>query len=230
MLGVQGRGIRTFGEYVSKENVKAFIQPIAIPYNLNENMQTGVIVPFVHKNPKNEAFDPRSGFGDISIFYKYEVLQKDRKAKTLRTLIKARQKFPTGESERTPSLGADEYQTQISAISGFITTNYAFYAEAGYNTFFKNIEGHNINYNIAIGLPLLPQKYPPDQINVYLEVNGNYSIENGLHERFLSPAFQYIPGKKLLLETGVQLPIKDEKAKGKKTDFIFTLGGRFLIF
>jgi hypothetical protein len=34
MLGVEGRGLRAFGNIVQRENANTYIQPIAIPYNM----------------------------------------------------------------------------------------------------------------------------------------------------------------------------------------------------
>jgi len=51
LLGLDGGGIRTFGQIISKENATIYVHPIAIPYNIGSKAQVGVIGRFVNKNP-----------------------------------------------------------------------------------------------------------------------------------------------------------------------------------
>ena len=76
----------------------------------------------------------------------------------------------------------------------------------------------------------MPQSYPPDQINLYLEFNGTISVKEKNHILFISPGIQYIPGKKVLFELGTQLPILENGLNPKKIDFILTFGTRILLF
>ncbi len=87
--------------------------------------------------------------------------------------------------------------TTLSVVNGYVTAKYGIYWEAGYNITGNNLPD-NLLYNIAIGLPLLPQKYPPNQLNVFLELNGSYIFEEVGNNLFLSPGIQYIAGRKLL--------------------------------
>ena len=68
MLGVEGRGVRTFGNIVQKENANAYIQPIAIPYNITNKWQVGAVVPFVSIGLK--GISTNSGIGDVNLFVK----------------------------------------------------------------------------------------------------------------------------------------------------------------
>jgi len=95
MLGVEGRGLRTFGKITAKENVLAYVHPLAIPYNINEDLQIGGIAPFVYKKPRPDSLNVGMGLGDVAIFFKYEILQKDWKGKTLRGVISLQETFPT---------------------------------------------------------------------------------------------------------------------------------------
>lgn len=227
MLGLEGRGIRTFGRYISKKNVKVYMQPFAIPYNLTARWQIGTIIPFVAISPELE--DSHKGLADVKIFTKYQLFQKDEKGKTFRGLIKITQSFPTGNTEKAPPLGAGIYQTSIGLVNGYITTDYGIYTELAYNIAF---DGHpnNLIYNIGLGVPLLPQKYPPTQINLFLEFTGNYLLNSKTDQLFIAPGIQWINGRRFLLETGIQLPLKEEVGEGQKTNFIYTLGTRILIF
>lgn len=227
MLGLEGRGIRTFGNIVSKENANAYVHPIAIPFNVNRKWQVGVIAPFVSKNP--DGLTSRSGIGDVKVFTKYQIYQKDGKGTTLRSLIKLTETLPTGNTSEVPTLGADAWQTTLSLVNGYVTTKYGIYGEIGYNAAGNNLPD-NLIYNIAIGYPLLPQKYPPNQLNVFLELNGNYVFDDVGNNLFLSPGIQYIAGRKVLFETGIQLPLDEAAPEGQQTNYILKIGTRILIF
>jgi hypothetical protein len=170
MLGLEGRGLRTFGSIISKENANAYVQPVVFPFNISTKWQVGAIASFVSVSP--DGFDSQSGIGDVKVFTKYQIYKKDGKAKTLRGLIKLTETFPTGNSTNTPVLGTGAYQTTLSLVNGYVTTKWGVYGEFGYN-FTNDGLPDNFIYNVAFGYPLLPQKYPPKQLNLFLELNGN---------------------------------------------------------
>lgn len=226
MLGLEGRGLRTFGTYISKENASIYMHPIAIPYNISARWQAGIIAPFAHVSPI--GIDSRFGLGDVKVFTKYQLVQKDGKGKTFRTLIKITETFPTGNSSENPQLGSGAYQTTVGLVNGYVTTQYGIYGEVAYN-FTSDGLPDNLIYNLAFGLPLLPQQYPPKQLNLFLEFNGNYQTE-GNNTLFISPGAQWIGGRRFLLEAGIQLPLIEEVPDNQKTNFRFRLGTRILIF
>ena len=227
MLGLEGRGLRTFGKYISKENGTVYIHPIAIPYNFSSKWQVGVIAPFVNKAPN--GLDSRFGLADIKLFTKYQIHQKDGKGKTFRTLIKLTESIPTGRTSGVPPLGSGAWQTGIGIVSGYITLRYGIYGEVVYNIISDGLPD-NLAYNVAFGYPLLPQKYPPKQINLFLEFNGSLITGADNNSLFISPGIQYIVGRRLLFETGIQLPLMEEVPDGQETIFMFTFGTRILIF
>jgi hypothetical protein len=227
MLGLEGRGIRTFGNIISKENANAYVQPVAIPFNITYKWQVGVIAPLVSISPDGMA--SRTGMGDIKVFTKYQIYQKDGKGNTLRSLLKLTQTFPTGNSSEIPKLGRGAYQTTVSAVSGYITLKYGIYTELGYNITDNGLPD-NFIYNIAFGYPLLPQQYPPKQVNLFMELNGNYVFDDIGNNLFLSPGIQFIAGRKVLVESGIQLPLTDTAPEGQQTKYILRIGLRILIF
>lgn len=227
MLGLEGRGFRTFGKYISKENATVYMHPIAIPFNISSKWQLGGVIPLVNKAPKE--MDNRFGFADVKLFTKYQIHQKNSKGKTFRTLVKITQSFPTGNSSVTPQLGSGSWQTAVGLVSGYVTLRYGIYGEVAYNLTSNGLPD-NLIYNVAFGYPLLPQKYPPSQINLFLELNGNLITDFGNNSLFISPGVQYIAGKRLLLETGIQLPLVEDVPDGQRTNFMYTLGTRVLIF
>ncbi|WP_339840208.1 hypothetical protein [uncultured Maribacter sp.] len=227
MLGVQGRGIRTFGNIISKENANIYSQILVLPYNITSKWQVVTVLPYVSISP--EGVSSRSGFGDLKVFTKYQLYQKDGKGTTLRGLIKLTETFPTGNSSKMPALGSGAYQTTLSLVNGYITTKYGIYGEVGYNISGNGLPD-NLIYNIAVGFPLLPQKYPPNQLNVFLELNGNYVFDDVRNNIFLSPGIQYIAGRKLLFESGIQIPLADAAPNNQQTNYILRIGTRILIF
>ena len=160
MLGLEGKGIRTFGRYIKKENVKVYMHPIAVPFNVTAKWQIGTIIPFASISPN--GVDGRFGLADLKIFTKYQLIQRDGKGKTFRSLIKVMESFPTGNTDKSPPLGAGIYQTSIGLVNGYVTTRYGIYTEFAYNIAFDG-RPDNLIYNVALGVPLLPQKYPPKQ-------------------------------------------------------------------
>lgn len=227
MLGVEGRGVRTFGNIVQRENANAYIQPIAIPYNITNKWQVGAVVPFVSITPK--GMSTNSGIGDLNLFVKRQLYQIDGKAKTLRGILKITETLPTGKNSVMPPLGADAWQTNVSTANAYVTTKFGIYSEIGY-TFKGNHLTDNFIYNFALGLPLLPQKYPPKQLNLYLELNGVYNFDDIGNTLFISPGLQFIAGRKFLLESGIQLPLGQAAPEGRQTDYILRIGTRILIF
>lgn len=226
MLGIEGSGIRTFGKFISKENVNIYIHPIGIPYNITPRFQVGLLFPFKFITPKGS--ETSGGIGDVTIFTKYQLYKKDGKAKTFRVLVNLKQSFPTGKSVSNAKLGSGLYQTYVGLIVGKISTAIGIYGDFGYSIT-SNGATDNFLYNFSVGIPLLPQKYPQKQINTFIEFNGKYVIDPNIHTIFISPGLQFIPGRRMLFETSFQIPIVQNNISTTKTKFIFLLGTRFLI-
>lgn len=227
LLGLEGSGIRTFGKFIKKEQANIYVQPIVFPYNITANVLVGVIIPFLNKNPDN--IDAHFGVGDVALFVKKTLYKKDGKAKTLRFVGKVKQVFPTGNTTEAPALGEDSYQTLLGVVTGYITTKIGLYSEIGYNIT-SNGKSDNFIYNFAVGYPLLAQQYPARQVNLFLELNGEYLLETNANILFVSPGVQWITGRRLLIESGVQLPIVEQIAETQQTVFTFTFGIRVLLF
>lgn len=227
LLGLGGRGVRTFGKFISKKNANVYIQPLVLPFNITPKLLAGTILPFVSKSQNNGS--TQSGLGDLAVFLKYVVQQKDYSGKTIRTLVKVTQRFPTGNSGKIPPLGTGTYQTAFGIVSGYITTKYGIYGELNYN-FVSEGEPNQFLYNFAFSYPLLPQQYPPRQLNISVDLNGIYVPESSKNALFLAPGIQWILGRKVLLESGIQLPVMENVIETEKTKFMFLLGTRVLLF
>jgi len=222
MLGLDGNGIRTFGKIIVKENTTIYVQPIGVPYNITSKFQVGGILPLKFVTPKNQK--TFGGFADMTLFAKYQLYKKDETAKTFRILANLKQTFPTGKN----SVSANIYQTYIGVILGKISTKAGFYTNFGYNITSNNVSD-NFLYNFSVGIPLLPQKYPQKQLNTFLEFNGNYVFNPKIHNIFISPGIQFIPGRRFLLETSFQIPLVQKNISTNKTKYMMLFGARFLI-
>lgn len=226
MLGLEGSGIRTFGRYISTEKSNDFVQAVAVPYNLSPKFQVGGVLPFVFKNPND--LEKVNGFGDLTVFAKYQLYKKDGKAKTFRILGRLAHTFPTGKTSGKLPVGSGLQQTYVGLIAGHISPKIGIYGDAGYNLTNEGATD-NLIYNFSIGIPLLPHQYPQKQVNAYLELNGNYLLDTGSNQLFLSPGLQFIPGRRLLIESSFQQPVFQQEDALNKTNFRWLLGMRFLI-
>lgn len=220
LLGLEGGGIRTFGKFISSESGNIYAQSLVIPYNLTTDLQIGGMQPFVIQSLDNG--ENKLGFGNFSIFSKYSIIQIDAMAKTFRALLKFTQSFPTGAEEVSPA----NYVSQLAIVTGYVTTKYGIYGTVGYN-FVSNNLSNNFIYNFAFGYPLLPQRYPPFQLNLFIELNGSHILDQKKHFLLVSPGFQLVTSSTFLVESGFQIPIIDDR---NTINIVYTLGIRHLFF
>ena len=237
MLGLAGRGVRSFGKVVHRgklfeggdavdnpdDRAVTIVQfPVVVPYNLfSERFQVGFIAPF---SPQGEASS--SGLADIRVFGKYLLYQRDRLNETLRVATKAGVKFPSGSTSSTPPLGSGSTDYFASAVIGWIRGRTGIYAEGIYSVNTSNDEvdfGNGFAFNLALGFRLSPavyDTYPSRQLNLFIEMNGSTvrrSKQSGARTArlentggtviFLSPGLQFVGGRRWLVEASVQLPV-----------------------
>lgn len=227
LLGLDGGGMRTFGRFIVKENATVYVQPLAIPYNLGSKTQIGTVLKFINKNPNGML--AQSGIGDLVFFAKKQLFQKDGKAKTFRVIAKLDQVFPTGKTSSTPSIGSDSWQSQLSLVTGYVTLKYGIYGQVGYNMTSNGLPD-NMLYDVAFVYPLLPQKYPPNQLNLNIGINGVFFTDVNSNTILASGGIQWITSKTTLFETGLQIPIVEEVPSTQKTNYVLTFGTKILIF
>lgn len=223
MLGLEGRGVRTFVKFVRKATLRrdgesfvdpqnqrmtVRIMPVAIPYNLlSARFQVGAIVPFVHIDADSRAQSrSSSGLGDARLFAKYLLYQRDRRLETLRIAAQFSVKLPTGDEKQSPALGSGSTDFALSAVAGWIKNRAGVYFEGIYqnNTSGSAIDfGDSFRYNLAFGYRLMPvvyETYPSPQFNAFLELNGETAGRN----RVGGIAAENTGGTTLFLSPGVQ--------------------------
>ncbi|MFQ5708996.1 MAG: transporter [bacterium] len=223
MLGVQGRGIRTFGKIIRKatllqdgseiadptdRQVTVFVTPLAVPYNLfNDKFQLGIIVPFMNVDVnKNSGDFSSSGIGDLRLFAKYLVYQYDRKNKTIRVASKAGVKLPSGDENDQPPLGTGSTDYFFTTVAGWIEGRVGVYLEGIYNLNTSRAAvdfGNSVSYNLAFGYRLLPvvyETYPSPQLNGFLEINGTTTNKNTVNDQKVNDS----GGTTIFLSPGLQ--------------------------
>lgn len=201
MIGLEGRGLRTFGKIIRKatllrdgeeiadpmdRSVTAWVTPVAVPYNLfSDKFQLGVIVPFMNIDMNTNSGDFSSfGLGDLRLFAKYLLYQYDRKNKTIRIASRAGIKLPTGDEKDQPALGTGSTDYFFTTVAGWVENRVGVFLEGIYNlnTSRDQVDfGNSFSYNLAFGYRLLPavyEVYPSPQLNAYLEINGTTAAKS----------------------------------------------------
>lgn len=218
-LGFQGSAFRTFGLVDSREGGNSYTQVVAVPYNFSTDFQAGIILRYSFLDPAGSV--AVNGFNHTTLFLKHQIVVIDEVAKTFRLSALVRQTFPTAKAQIAP----DVYSTFIGVAAGDISTRRGFYSNLGYvirSGGFSDI----FQYDLAIGVPLLPQVYPLKQLNSFLELNGTLDGD-GNHGVSLSPGIQFIKGT-WLLESSLQLPVV-QPTNNNKRKYNLLLGTRILI-
>jgi len=195
MLGLAGRGVRTFAKVISRERliddgetidnpdrreVTVIQVPVVVPYNLfSERVQVGIIAPFANVDARTVMTSrSSSGLADVRVFGKYLLYQRDGLNETFRVATKAGVKFPSGDGSKIPPLGTDSTDAFMTVVAGWVRGRTGIYGEGIYNINTSNdsIEiGDSVAYNLAFGFRVSPADYgvyPARQLNLFMELNG----------------------------------------------------------
>jgi len=230
----------------------------AIVYGITEKAALFVTVPYLIKELKStedgsgrERGD--SGVGDITLLGKYRIYTKDYPSKTSRLSILGGIKLPIGEDDEEDSFGRlpQDLQLGSGSFDPIVGTAYTWQTldnELDIDFTYKfNTEGTNdfefgdlLKYNIAYQRRIWPFQLPEEglysQLNLVLELNGQYQAKNrragvkdadsGGRTIFLSPGIQYVT-ERFILESSIQLPsIQDLNGSQVETDYIIAAGMR----
>jgi hypothetical protein len=271
VTGLESGAVRSFGKATrqigslsgGRGEFNVVSVPFIVPYELLPNrLVVGASMPYLDKEKKTTINGERksfsdSGLGDLTLFGKYQFLQKDAHLQTTRISALGKVKLPTGEDDEKTSTGvrlpasvqlgtgSDDYT--LGLIFTHIKNRFGINADLIYTlkTEANSFEfGDTLNYDIAFGYRLLPkvyETYPAKHLNLFLEFNGKLSQKNkqndnriddsGRNTLFISPGIQFIPAKNYLIEASFQKPIY-EHLRGNQldTDYSFNIGFRWLLF
>ena len=277
VVGLQGGAIRSFFKDVRKSTLlqngkkiadpmdsqmSAQVIPVMIPYEVIPNrFVAGAGIPYMQKELQMTKAGVRTtlsneGLGDLTVFGKYALYQRDKGSQTTRFTTKVEVKLPTAKATSKDASGAllpirlqlGTGATDIT-LGGIMTrlwkrlgvnsgVHYIFKTEG------KGIQlGNVLKYDVAFAYRVWPkvyEVYPSPQWNVFVEWNGaveqkqkaqGQTVANsGGHTLFLSPGLQYIGGRTWLLELSYQLPVMQElNGVQLGTDRVILAGFRWLI-
>ncbi len=191
------------------------------------------------------------GLGDISLFGRYTVFQRDRPGRTLRIAPFAGLKLPTGEDDESDGLGRLPPSVQPGSGSwdpfGGVVVTYqtlAFQidAQASYKA---NTEANDFEFGDVARLDgsLQYRVWPrelgagvPGFLYGVLELNlihqdknridGSDDPNSGGLSLFILPGLQYVT-KRWIIEAGLQIPVlQDLNGSGLEKDYILRAGFR----
>ncbi len=261
--GLNGSAVRSFLKIVRKSNsqgeVTVLMNPIILPYELLDNkLIIGAGIPLLNKKLEMANGAKREsgyGAGDLFLFGKYNLYQKDKHQGTFRMAGKFTLSLPTGETDASdqfgklpPSLqrGAGSVNPSAMLIATKLWRRFGINGDLGY-TFMTESDGLNrgdeFRYDISSSFRLLPsvfKKYPDHQVNLMFELNGTYTGKSekkgitdqnsGGHILFLSPGLQYMYSN-VILEGSAQIPgITSLNGAQMEPDWTLFFGFRWLLF
>lgn len=278
VVGLDGAAVRTFLQTTRKSKLlrdgnevpdaldremAVVAVPVVVPHELISNrLVVGAGVSYLDKELKLTQDGLRrtlsaSGFGDLSLFGKVQLFQRDSRKKTTRITFKGAVKLPTGDHTETDEagvllprslqLGSGTVDFSAGVILTHVVDRVGINADVVYGTNgeTKGFEfGDALSYDIAFGYRVYPSVYkiyPSPYATAYLELNGRLTgksrssgrevTDSGGHTLFLSPGVQYIPLGSLILEASLQIPVR-QQLEGTQlgTDYVYKAGVRWLIF
>ncbi len=192
-----------------------------------------------------------SGVGDLLLFSRYTLFQRDRPGRTLRIAPFLGVEAPTGVDDERDNQGRLPPALQPGSgswdgVAGVVLTHqtlaYEIDAQLGYrlNTEGNNFEaGDRLNLDVSWQYRLWPRQLGgglPGFLYAVVETNGSYQWKNELSDHrdknsggwrlFVTPGLQYVT-RRWVLEGVVQLPVvQDLNGKALKEDWIVRTGFR----
>lgn len=267
VTGLSGAAFRSFARTVRKSapgrDLQVIAVPLEFPYELLPNkLVLGGAIPYLDKELEITGGGTQrtigdSGFGDLTAFGKYQVLQRDRSGETTRLTILGRLKLPTGEDdEKAPDgtrlprplqLGTGSVDFSAGAVIAALKQRWGVNADLIYTANGSDERfqfGNILRYDVALAYRAYPKiyaTYPSPQLNLFLELNGETRERDELGGEALpdtggtsiliSPGIQYIAGRTFLVESSLQIPVVENlNGDQLETDYAFSLGLRWLIF
>lgn len=208
--------------------------PTALVYGVTAKTTFFGMVSFVYRDLSGgEA----GGIGDLTFLARQEIAKKDWPLKTWRLALLGGLEIPSGDDP----FSSHSIDFPLGLVTSLQTHRFEIDADVGYKI---NTEGNSTNhgdnlfYNLAYQHRILPLRLPeagiPNQLNLVLEVNGQWTqkdktvggavnTNSGGTTIFLSPGLQYVM-KRVILETSFQYPILQE-LNGSQLKTTFAVNG-----
>lgn len=223
MIGEKRIILKTLTRLEVREDTRFFNAPFMVHYIIKPNLLVAGHFPYAGIN-HIEHNHRKTGLGDISLQAKYQFFRWDKSRKTARAALKVQQYFPTGFDSDNYEISVGEWQTFVGVTFGYEALRYGLGANIGFH--YVDNEPNFFHYKLSAGLPLMPLVYPPNQINLYFEYDGEINLDNGSHNLFLAQGIQYAI-KRITFETSIKIPLVQNDTGKQKYTLLF--GTRFII-
>lgn len=226
-------------------------------YGVNSKLALFGVLPYLNNELKVTTGGQRvtrraTGFGDLTVFGRYTVVQRDQPGRTLRVAPFFGVKAPTGEDDETDALGRLPPSVQVGSgswdpfvgmVATYQTLRYQVDSQFSYRA---NNEANNFDAGDVIRLDgslqyrLRPRELTggvPGFLYGVIEANlihrdknrvgGSTDPNSGGTTLFLTPGVQYIT-KRWIVEGAVQIPVsQDLNGTALENDFIARASVRF---
>lgn len=225
MIGEKRVVLKTLTRVEVHENERSFNAPLMAHYIIKPNFLVAAHVPLAGIN-HFEHNHRQTGLGDVSVQMKYQFFRWDKSRKTARAALKMQQYFPTGFDSHNYEISIGEWQTFAGLTFGYEALRYGLGANIGYH-YVANHQDY-FHYKLSVGLPLMPLVYPPKQINLYFEYDGEINMADSTHNLFLAQGIQYAI-KRITFETAIKIPIIQNDTSHGIQKYTLLFGTRFII-
>ena len=226
-------------------------------YGVTGDLALFGVLPYLDKQLDRTASGGRrvtrgtSGIGDVQLFARYTVFQKDMRGRSLRVAPFVGLKLPTGDDDDSDGLGRLPQPLQLGSgswdpfggvIATYQTLDYQVDAQLSYkaNTEANGFEfGDELRFDTSLQYRLWPRELGagvPGFLYGVIETNLLHQAKNAIGGRddpnsgattlFLSPGLQYVT-KRWVLEAIVQIPVvQDLNGTALEDDFTVRAGFR----
>jgi hypothetical protein len=224
MLGERKGTFRTYYQYFKHAGNHYHIVPFMVDYNLRNNIEIGVELPFaaLSSQLRSEGFQ----LGDMMLKGKYQFIRKDGPGKTFRMGAKATGMFPTGRPSEVPHVGMGAYQIGLGLLAGMESLKYGVVGELAY-IYFDRLHPDFVESRLSFGLPLLSPSYPIKQLTLYFEYEGRWMPENNDHAAYFAQGLQWAFGR-YALEASFQVPLVERVPHHFRRDMAILVGTRII--
>jgi len=226
MIGEKRIIIKTLSRVEVRENATFYKVPLMGHYVIKPNLLVAAHLPLAGYNIDIGEGFKKTGLGDINVQVKYQFFRWDESRKTARAAFKVQQFFPTGINSGNYEISIGEWQTFAGITFGYEALRYGLGANIGYH--YVANQPDVFHYKISAGLPLMPLVYPPKQINLYFEYDGEVNLQHKHHSLFMAQGIQYAI-KRLTFEMAVKFPIYQQEHETEKQKYTLLFGTRFII-
>ncbi len=257
IVRLQGKWMRATGDPTGLEReLDILAAPLVGAYGVSDKLALFAIVPLLDKDldvttAAGRRERPTSGLGDVLLLGRYTVVQRDRPGRTFRLAPFLGLEAPTGEDDRSDTLGrlppglqigSGSWDFTVGSVATWQTLDWQFDASLAYR---NNTEANGFAFGDEARLDLSYQRRilprtlgggVPRFLYGVLESNlvwqdrdrthGVDGPDSGGFTWFLAPGIQSV-GRRWVVEAAVQVPVVQSlHGNALESDFILTLSTR----